>query len=56
MESIGATASYLFHYFTLLQNATNIITKCDSYYVKKCDKSLLQNVSSFLLQNTIILL
>ena len=42
--------SYLAHYDTLLQNATDIITKCDSYFITKRDKSLLQNASGFLLQ------
>ena len=41
--------SYLIHYGTLLQNATDVITKCDSYFITKCDKSLLQNVLVFLL-------
>ena len=41
----------LVHYDTLLQNVTNIITKCDIYFITKCDKSLLQNMSGFLLQN-----
>ena len=27
--------SYLFHYDTLSQNATDIITKCDSYFYYK---------------------
>ena len=35
----------------LLQNATGIITICDSYFITKCDRSLLQNASRFLLQN-----
>ena len=43
--------SYLVDYDTLLQNVTNIITKCDIYFITKCDKSLLQNMSGFLLQN-----
>ena len=47
--------SYLAHYDTLLQNATDIITKCDSYFITKCGKSL-QNVSVFLLQNVTVLL
>ena len=38
-------------YNSILQNATDIITKCDSYFVTKCDRSLLQNSSSFLLLN-----
>ena len=33
-----------------------IITKCDSYFIKKCDRNLLQNVSGFLLQNATVLL
>ena len=40
--------SYLVHYITLLQNPTDVITKCD--------KSLLQNVSAFLLQKATVLL
>ena len=40
--------SYLVHYYNLLQNATDIVTKCE--------KSLLQNVSGFLLQNATVLL
>ena len=35
------------HYDTLLQNATCVITKCDSYFITKPDRSLLQNVSGF---------
>ena len=46
--------SYLFHYETLLQNATYIFTKCDICFIIKCDKSLLQNPSAFLLQNTAV--
>ena len=48
--------SHLIHYGTLLQNVTDIITKCDSYFITKCDKSLLQNASGFLSQNATILL
>ena len=48
--------SYLFHYVTLLENVTDIITKCDSYFITKCGKSSLQNVSGFLLQNATVLL
>ena len=47
----SATVSYLLHYDSLLQNATDITTKRDSYFITKCNKSLLQNVSHFLLQN-----
>ena len=34
---------YLVHYDTLLQNATDIIAKCDRYFITKYDKSELQN-------------
>ena len=44
----SVTISYLIHYSSLLQNATDIITKCD--------RSLLQNVPGFLLQNVKLLL
>ena len=46
----------MINYDTLLQNATDIITKCDSYFITKCDRSLLKNVSGFLLQNATVLL
>ena len=52
----SAMVSYLIRYDTLLQNATDIITKCDSYFIIKCDRSLLQNASGFLLQNGTVLL
>ena len=42
--------------YTLLKNVTDVITKCDNYFITKCDKGLLQNSSSFLLQNATILL
>ena len=48
--------SYLIYYGTLLQNATDIITKCGSYFITKCDRSLLQNTPVFLLQNATVLL
>ena len=48
--------SYLIHYHTLLQNATDIIRKCDSYFITKCDRSLLQNALSYLLQKATVLL
>ena len=47
----SATVSYLIRYDSLLQNATDIITKSDSYFIIKCDRSLLKNASGFLLQN-----
>ena len=34
----GVTVSYLILYDSLLQNATDIITKCDSYFITKCDR------------------
>ena len=46
----SVTVSYLMHYDSLLQNATDIITKCDSYFITKCNRSLLQNASVFLWQ------
>ena len=48
--------SYLVHFDTLLENATDVITKCDSYFITKCDQSFLQNASGFLLQNATVLL
>ena len=48
--------SYMIHYDTLLQNPTDIITKCDSYFITKYNKSLLQNASGFLLHNATFLL
>lgn len=41
---------HIVHYGTLLQNVTNIITKCDSYFITKCVKGLLQN-ATVLFQN-----
>ena len=32
------TTSHLVHYDILLQNATDIITKCDSYFNTECEK------------------
>ena len=52
----GNEVPYLINYDTLLQNATDIITKCEIYFITKCDINLLQNASDFLLQNTIALL
>ena len=39
---------------SLLQNATNIITKCGSYFITKCDKSLLQDATVLLQITTVI--
>ena len=44
----SVTLSYLIHYDSLLQNATDIIAKCGSYFITNCDRSLLQNTSSFI--------
>ena len=52
----SVTVSDLICYDSLLQNATDVITKCDSYFITKCDRSLLQNASGFLLQNATVLL
>ena len=48
--------SYLVHYGTLLQNAIDTITKCNSYFIMKCDKSLLQNALGVLSPSVIVLL
>ena len=37
----------ILYYNSLLQNATDIITKCDSYFITKRNRSLLQNTSVF---------
>ena len=50
----SVTVSYLIHYDSLLQNAADIIIKCDSYFITKCNRSLLQNTSGFLLQNATV--
>ena len=47
---------YLIHCDSLLKNAIDIVTKCDSYFITKCDRSLSQNVSGFLLQIATVLL
>ena len=52
----GVTVLYLIRYNSLLKNATDIITKRDSYFITKCDRNLQQNVSGFLLQNATVLL
>ena len=50
----GVTFSPLVHYDSLLQNATYIITKCDSYFITKCDRSLLQNATVLIEDATVI--
>ena len=52
----SVTDSYLICYDSLLENATDAITKCKSYFITKRDKNLLQNASRFLLQNATVLL
>ena len=52
----SVTVSYLILYDSLLQNATDVITKCESYFITKLDRGLLQNASVFLLQNATVLL
>ena len=52
----SVTVPYLIRYDSLLQNATDIIAKYDSCFIKKCDRSLLQNASGFLLRNATDLL
>ena len=49
------TVSYLTHYDNLLENVTDIIKKCDSYFITKCHRSLLENTLGFLLQNATVL-
>ena len=48
--------SYFFHYDSLLENTTDIITKCDIYFITKQEKRLSQNASGFLFQNAAVLL
>ena len=43
----SATVPYLICADSLLENATDIIAKCDSYFITKCNRSLLQNASGF---------
>ena len=31
------TVSYLLRHDNLLQNATDVVTKCDSYFIAKCE-------------------
>ena len=61
--------SYLIHYGTLLQNATDIITKCDSYFITKYGKKVyykmhqvfyykmrqLLQIATILLQNAMLI-
>ena len=51
----SVTISYLIRDDSLLQNATDVITKCNGYFITKCDRNLLQNASGFLLQNATVI-
>ena len=51
----SVTVSYMICFDSLLQNLTDIITKCDSYFIAKSDRSLLQNASGSLLQNAAVI-
>ena len=42
---------YLIYYDTLVQNAIDIITKCNNYLITKCGRSLLLYNTTVLLQN-----
>ena len=55
LSANSVTVSCFIHYDSLLQNATDVIKKCDSYFVTKWDRSLLQNASGFLLQNAALI-
>ena len=48
------TVLYFVHCDTILQNTTENITKCGSYFITKCNKSLLQN-ATVLLQVAIVI-
>ena len=50
----SVTVSDLIRYDSLLQNAADVITKCDSYFITKRDGSLLQN-ATVLLQNATVI-
>ena len=43
----SVTVSYLICYDSLLQNATDIITKCDGYFTAKCDRILFTKCARF---------
>ena len=47
----SVTVSCFIYCDTLLQNVTDIITKCNIYFLTKCDRTLSQNASGVLLQN-----
>ena len=56
LSASSITISYLIHHDSLLKNATDIITECESYFITKCDRNLLQNAPGFLFQNATVLL
>ena len=47
LRSVVVAVFSLVHYDTLLQKATDITKKWDSYFISKCNKSLLQSASCF---------
>ena len=49
------SVSYLIYYDSLLQNTTDIVIICDSYFITKYDRSLSQNAWGFLLQNATVI-
>ena len=57
LRSVVVAVFSLVHYDTLLQKATDITKKWDSYFISKCNKSLLQSASCFfLIKSAIVLL
>ena len=54
-ESKVVAISNFVRYDTLLKNAPDIVTKCESYFIKNCDKSLLQIVTVLLQNATVII-
>ena len=43
----SVTVLYFIRHDSLLQNATDIITKCDSYFITKCDRFFITKYDSF---------
>ena len=39
----SVTVSHPIHCDSLLPKTTDVISKCDSYFITKCDRNLLQN-------------
>ena len=46
----SVTVSYLIHYDSLLQNVTDIITKCNSYFITKCFRFFIRKCDSFIIK------